>query len=170
MLTQETLKSLLKYDPLTGDFTWRVTRPGKAVEGSVAGYKKKGGYTAIKIGGRTYKAHRLVFLYMTGEWPLGMVGHSDGDTWDNRWDSLSDFTGGENTRDCKLRKDNTSGVVGVVKSKRLYVDGTFKWNATINTPSGRVQLYTGPNFEDAVKARLEAEIKYGYNSNHGKRS
>ena len=58
-LTQETLKRLIEYDPETGIFT---------KEGNVIGCFSDT-YTRIMILGKRYKAGRLAWFYMTGEWP-----------------------------------------------------------------------------------------------------
>jgi hypothetical protein len=86
-LTAEILRDLLTYDPTTGIFQWRV-RAGPRAAGSIAGSKSDDGYWVIGIGGKVYKAHRLAYLYMTGEWPSGQVDHRNIDHADNRWDNL----------------------------------------------------------------------------------
>lgn len=71
MLTQEQLKELLNYDQETGVFTWR-TQLGNPRIGAVAGTMAgKGEHKTLRIGigGKSYLAHRLAWLYMHGEWP-----------------------------------------------------------------------------------------------------
>lgn len=76
-LTAEVLRSKLDYSPETGVFTWRV-RAGKAWPGRVAGSPDSWGHTQIRINTRKYAAHRLAWLYMTGNWPADMLDHIDG--------------------------------------------------------------------------------------------
>jgi hypothetical protein len=84
--TQARLRELLHYDEDAGVFTWRIGRR-KCVAGAVAGTTTKFG-PLIGLDGRQYLAHHLVWLYMRGEWPEGMVSHVNGDNCDNRWENL----------------------------------------------------------------------------------
>ena len=76
MITQARLKELLTYDPETGYFTRNVNVKG-ANAGERAGTITAKGYIAIGIDRKHYLAHRLAFLYMTGEWPKELVDHKD---------------------------------------------------------------------------------------------
>ena len=87
-MDQKTLKSLLRYEPSTGTFRWLADRPPRCKAGGVAGYNNGSGYNKISLGGRRYYAHRLAFLYMTGEMPPGVIDHINGDGIDNRWENL----------------------------------------------------------------------------------
>lgn len=87
MLTQEKLKSVLKYNPDTGHFTRLVWSPKEPLPGRPAGSLKKG-YISIKIDYKDYKAHRLAWLYMTGTFPEAEIDHVDGDKANNRWENL----------------------------------------------------------------------------------
>ena len=59
-LTQDTLKSLLDYDPATGVFTWAVHRGGMSKLNDRAGTLNTKGYVIIRINDRAYFAHRVI--------------------------------------------------------------------------------------------------------------
>ncbi len=86
MIDQAMVRSLLNYDPETGLFVWlsghRANKP--------AGCKQGKGYVHICIDQKLYKAHRLAFLYMTGNWPTHHVDHINRIKDDNRWENLRD--------------------------------------------------------------------------------
>jgi hypothetical protein len=83
-LTTELLESLLRYDPETGKWTWFVNRTFTARAGSEAGYINSWGRRSIRINKVHYKAGRLAFFYMTGQWPKYEVDHINGDPLDDR--------------------------------------------------------------------------------------
>ena len=114
ILTQEKLKTLLHYEPETGEFTWLVAKGSRAEAGDVAGYRTKEGYIYIGVDGRLYGAHRLAFLYMTGSWPEHQVDHKDRDPGDNRWSRIRPSTNGQNN--CNKPTRNKLGVKGVYPS------------------------------------------------------
>jgi len=89
MLTQEYLKSEFHYNPETGFFTRLIAR-NKYKIGEVAGTIDNKGYVRININGKYYRAHRLAFLYMTGEWPKNQGDHKNRIRDDNRWENLRD--------------------------------------------------------------------------------
>ncbi|MCK9994454.1 MAG: hypothetical protein Dbin4_02974, partial [Alphaproteobacteria bacterium] len=95
-LTQSRLKELLHYDPDTGVFTRRVQTSSNARVGDVAGCLHPEGYRHIQIDGKRYAAHRLAWLYMTGEWPTNQLDHLNGVRDDNRWGNLREATHGQN--------------------------------------------------------------------------
>jgi hypothetical protein len=51
--------------------------------GSERGFSVRHGYIAINISGVRFFAHRLAFLFMTGEWPKDDVDHINGIKTDN---------------------------------------------------------------------------------------
>lgn len=122
-LTRARLKELLHYDPETGHFMRRVT-VSNAVAGSRAGAIGNRGYVRIRIDDKEHLAHRLAFLYMTGEWPPKDVDHINRDRADNRWENLRHATRQENLRNVGLHRSNTSGHRGVTWNKRR-----GKWQA-----------------------------------------
>ena len=65
-LTQEELKEVLDYNSDTGIFRWKNVPLNRMVSnGDIAGCQNHG-YVRIKIRCRSYEAHRLAWLYVTG--------------------------------------------------------------------------------------------------------
>lgn len=112
-MTQDYLKSHVKYDPETGIFTRIIANSPNTVPGAVAGWKTKTGYTELKIDGITYKAHRLAILYMTGRMPEGDVDHANLDRNDNRFANLREATRTQNQANREKLSSNKSGFKGV---------------------------------------------------------
>jgi len=118
LLTAMRLRSLIRYDPETGLFTNLVTRGSRAIAGAIAGSPDADGYLQIKIDGENLKAHRLAFLYMTGEWPVDLVDHRNGVVSDNRWDNLRNATPITNSQNKhKAYSSNELGILGVSYDK-----------------------------------------------------
>ena len=154
-LTAEQLKNVLDYAPDTGVFTWAI-RPSKAVNaGFIAGcLEKRIGYITIGIAKRVYKAHRLAWLHVYGQWPKGLIDHINGDKSDNRIDNLRDvFADGNSQNVRKPNKRNKSGFMGVIWYQNKWrasmsVNGKSKWLGDYATPEEAHQVY------------LEAKRKY----------
>lgn len=94
-MTGEYLRSVVKYNPDTGIFTWVVDRHGrggKSKAGTPAGRKNTKGAIQIMIDRKDYHAHRLAFLWMTDSWPKNVVDHIDRDPTNNAWANLRDVT------------------------------------------------------------------------------
>lgn len=119
-LTSERLRQLLRYDPASGAFTrvgssrpqtaHYITKPVGCIKpGPLGG---GGGYLMINVDGKPYRAHRLAWLYMTGEWPTNDVDHKDRDRANNRWANLRAATRSQNIHNMGMRERNTSGVKG----------------------------------------------------------
>lgn len=119
--TAEYVRSILDYDASTGIFKWKITR-GRAIAGRVTGSRNARGYLIIVIDSVNYKAHRLAWLYETGKWPMHQIDHCDGDTSNNRFANLRDATTRVNQQNQrKPRSDNTTGYLGVSRSKGRFV-------------------------------------------------
>lgn len=151
-LTAQRLRELFHYDQASGTFT-RRRQAGTAPAGDVAGYLDRStGYLRISVDDRNYYAHRLAFLYVTGEMPASGVDHKNGCKSDNRWDNIRPATQAENAQNMKLRSDSTSGYPGVSlsKSKR-------KWVAYIQADGRRRTIGLFSDMHSAVAARSEAK-------------
>lgn len=92
MLSHARVTSLLAYDPVTGVFRWRQDRGSHIKAGDIAGSHNDQGYWRVKIAGKHYRANRLAWFIMTGEWPEHEVDHKNGARDDNRWNNLRHAT------------------------------------------------------------------------------
>jgi len=146
MLTQSELKLLMSYDPDTGVLTWNVrpdaSRGSRTFNGRNAGKpvgttKNSTGYVNVRLGGRTYTAHRLVWLYVHGCFP-DLIDHVDRDRTNNRLSNLRLATKAQNNFNRLQRQ-----LVGVRKTP------TGRWRATIGIKGKKFHLGTFDRFEDA---------------------
>jgi HNH endonuclease len=99
-LTAEYVRSILTYDPATGELTWRGTKSGRSNGNQVGSIVAchNGHRRVLTIDGKMYRAHRVIWLLMTGEWPKNDVDHEDRDSLNNRWKNLRDMTKADNNR------------------------------------------------------------------------
>lgn len=156
-LTYERLTELLHYNPETGIFTWAKNH-GSILKGTVAGSINntvQGRYIVIDYA--SYAESRLAWLYMEGYFPEHVVDHKDRNRLNNKWENLRHVTQKCNSRNCTISKNNVSGVNGVSWAKNC-----GKWSAQIKVDYKKIHLGTFENFNDAVKARWEAEKKYKF--------
>lgn len=157
IITCSVLRCLVHYNKSTGEFT------RKDIIGERVGFVDAQGYTIISLLGKDYKAHRLAWLYVTGEWPKDQIDHINHKRSYNVWSNLREVTNSDNHKNLSLRKDNKSGVCGVKPN----ANGT-KFYARLDVKGRCVLDRLCSTFDEAVKARKEAEIEYGFHKNHGK--
>ena len=115
-LTQAELSELVHYDPETGIIRWIKSISNRAPVGTIAGSYTKGSRN-IHIYRTGFKAHRLAWLYMTGEWPKKGIDHINGNPDDNRWCNLREATQSQNTANTRRHCDNKIGYKGVTQDK-----------------------------------------------------
>lgn len=149
MLTQQKLKELLSYDPNTGDFIWLQPTNKRIKVGDKAGYEDTNGYICIKLLGTKYRAHRLAWIYIYGDWPINQIDHINRVKQDNRILNLRDVTHRENHQN---RSNETVGV-------KPYND---RWIARIKVEGKDIYLGIFNTKPEAISARKEAEIKYEF--------
>ncbi len=163
MITLNELKEFVSYDPITGEFTCLNVRQGIRVKiGETIGTMKPSGYMAMYINGREYSLHRLAWFYTYGEMP-NVIDHQDGDPSNNAISNLRNTDIQGNGRNRKKNADNTSGVTGVVWHKR-----GKRWFGQIKVDGKKIHLGSFIEFSDAVNARKNAEVLYGFHENHGR--
>jgi hypothetical protein len=160
-IEQEVLKMLVNYDPTTGIFTWivdgRLTRKGEQV-----GWLDNG-YIRCKIMGKTYRAHRLAFIYMLGREAYGHIDHIDTIRSNNRWDNLRENMQVVNPWNRGLQTNNSSGVKGVHWDKRKN-----RFIAQIQVHGKKKQVGAYSTVEEATQAiRAYRELVHEEFANHG---
>jgi len=102
-LSAEQVRSLFTYDPTEGLLRRRTAagRYGRIPAGSVAGgVSGNEGYRTVSVGGKLYRAARLIWVYMKGEWPEHQVDHEDRDIVNDKWYNLRLATGSQNKANC----------------------------------------------------------------------
>ncbi len=156
-LTQKRLKELLHYDEDTGLFIRKTKVSSNANVGDKAGYTRVDKYRVIQVERKLYHAHRLAWLYITGEHPQNEIDHINRDPSDNRFKNLRDVTHSMNLKNQGLSKANKSGVTGV-----FFVRKDSVWQVYISDRGTSIFLGTFKNKQDAIKARKQAEKKYNY--------
>lgn len=175
VITPELLRQLLDYNPETGAIFWReraetfFTRRRTAIAWNkryagtrALNHAKPTGYLSGCLFNRHVLAHRVAWALAHGEMP-NVIDHINGDRKDNRLTNLRNISYAENSKNSALPKTNKSGRIGVCA-----VSGGKYWLSQIS--SGKQKYYLGrfDNIEDAIKARVDAELKFGFHSNHGR--
>jgi len=161
-MNQDLLKSILHYNPETGAFSWIKSGSGRKKD-LIAGSKTVYGYMEIKIKGRIHKAHRLVWLYMTGSWPENQIDHINHIRSDNRWCNLREATHQENGKNQKINSKNTSGITGIRMDKN-----SQKWHSYIRINGTLDHIGFFCDKFEAICARKSAERKLNFHENHGR--
>ena len=159
-LTAEYLRSVLHYDPETGIFTRKVSTSTNVKVGDVAGCPDGQGYLRLGLQSRRYQAHRLAWLYMSGEWPKDQIDHINRIRTDNRISNLRAVTNKQNHQNRSKPSSNTSGHPGIDWYKR-----DSKWRAKIMHNQKLIHLGYFSILEEAISARKAAEKLYWADTN-----
>lgn len=142
----EEFKKVFEYDPDTGDFIWLIG----ARKGKIAGSKNKDGIELwYKPLGR-FKAHRVAWLYTTGEDPGEFqIDHKDRNPFNNEKENLRKATNLQNSRNTdRAHLNSSTGVKGIDER-----NGRFRARLRVN--GVRITVGTFWSLEEAQE-RLEA--------------
>jgi hypothetical protein len=170
-LAPERIVSCFDYNPGTGEFIYkeRITRKpsdtafNQKFVGEKAGHVAESGYRFVNVDGKTFRAHRVAWLIMTGSWPSDEIDHKNGRRADNRWSNLRIVDRQENCRNISIRSDNKSGHNGV-----SWDSSRGKWRSVIEINGKSKQLGRFDSLESAVMARDAANKEFGFYPGHGK--
>ena len=154
-VTKERLQEILNYNKVTGIFTWKVKKAQNIQIGDDAGSLNSKGYVNIIVDGTNYAAHRLAWLWITGSIPKDQIDHINRIRNDNRAVNLREANNKQNQENVNIRKDNTSGMVGVTWSKEQN-----KWTVRIQHDKCRIFIGRFDSLDEAITARKQAELSY----------
>lgn len=164
-LSADVVRLFFRYDPLTG-----VLR--RYDQENPTGRLTTNGYRQVWFDGRRYMAHRLVWLYVHGEWPKMQLDHINQNRDDNRIENLREVTNKQNGENVRIHSHNITGRRGVSWRK-----SSQSWQADIKHHGKTIYLGTFDNIVDAVAARMRAERElfthapvYSSDSPHGRES
>ena len=154
-ITQDLVQALFSYRD--GNLYWKVKRQGIKIN-NLAGSIHSHGYRHIKVNGKIYKAHRLIFLYHHGYLPK-YIDHIDGNKLNNNIGNLRSITNSQNLLNSKKRKlyngkPTTSQYKGISWNKR-----DKKWIAEIMINYESKYLGSFNLEEDAAIAYNKAAIE-----------
>jgi hypothetical protein len=168
---RDLVRSLLDYDPETGEFRWRVRTvdsfPSLRIANGwnsryarkLAGHIGRRGYVTIIITHWHCAAHRLAWMLMRGAVPHE-IDHIDGNRANNRISNLRAATGSQNLANARVRRESASGIKGV------YRRGA-KFRAYIRVEGRTVIIGAFTTLQEAASARREAaERLYGEFARH----
>jgi hypothetical protein len=171
MLDPEILRSLLEHED--GRLVWRPRdrewfsdeRSFRTWNSRFAGReaftaKHSAGYRVGCIDGRTYFAHRVIWVMHCGP-ADGEIDHINGNRADNRLENLRLVTREENRRNVKRQANNKSGATGIRQQGN-------SWEALIQVGGKQTYLGRFPTFAEALQARKNAEADMNFHANHGR--
>ena len=141
-LSAERVREILNYNPDTGVFTWRAKPHKKAssvVVGTIAGNVDDQGYIRIYIARFAYKAHRIAWMYVTGEPAPSIIDHINGDRTDNRFDNLRLATRSLNNQNRKYKSRSKKTALGVFSTKK----GGFTARISVTICGRKLSIHLG---------------------------
>lgn len=150
--------ALFDYDTENGLLIWKIS-------GAKVTCVNGEGYVVVKVAQRQYKAHRIIWdmLHPNSTLKAGEeIDHINHKRDDNRIVNLRKVTKSENHRNTSRASNNKSGITGIYWFKR-----TGKWKVQIKVEGKQIHLGYFDDIDAARKARTDAEVLYGFHTNHG---
>jgi hypothetical protein len=145
------------FQTLTSCKSWNTKYVGKEA-GSI-----KQGYRRLRINGDEYLAHRVAYYMFWGDIDDELeIDHLDGNGLNNSLDNLRLVSHGENMKNARLNKQNTTGVQGVSNYAK---NGKFRAQIKVNGKVKALGYYD--TIEEAAAVREAANEEYNYSPNHG---
>ena len=113
MIDQETVRKLFHYDAESGMLLWRNGNGRNVKPWQQAKATNGQGYYTVKVNGTSYRVHRLIWLYVYGDFPKEDIDHKNRIRNDNRLCNLRAVSRTDNCQNISLPSHNKSGHIGV---------------------------------------------------------
>jgi hypothetical protein len=142
-LTAERLRAVLHYDPATGVFVCRVARGSRRIGEPVGTFTPDG--PVIALDKRQYRAARLAYLYMTGDWPRDRIDIANRNNRDLRWENLRPATSRQDHAN-RLRRaivEPASRACGATRERDVSPRKSLPKGASTNATSPRSRMLRG---------------------------
>ena len=155
MIDPSTVKRLFFYDAESGMLFWRAgngrnVKPWQQVKST-----NGRGYICAKVGGKSYLAHRLAWLYVHSEFSAGDIDHKNRVRNDNRLCNLRDVSRADNCQNISAPSHNKSGHIGV-----SWIKSHNAWTVYIKVRKKNKWLGYFKDLDKAIAARKDGEAKY----------
>lgn len=110
---------------------------------------------SLRVDGRRFLAHRIIWLLAYGEWPPGFIDHADGNPHNNRLANLRIATFSQNAANKRAVANSSSGLKGVTWHKRA-----GKWQAAVklNGKNHHIGLFLTPEEAHTAYMRKAREV------------
>ena len=174
-LSKSLVRDLLDYNPITGHLRWR-TRDRKWFSSDRAWrtfntrFANKPALTSTNTSGyfqgpflgKHELAHRLIWVWMTGDIP-DEIDHKDGVRTNNKWVNLRNVCRSTNAKNHARQRNSTTGFTGVGFSEEHQ---KYRARITFEGKRHHLGLFTTP--KEAAKAYDLAKRSFGFHDNHGR--
>jgi hypothetical protein len=138
-LTAEYFREHFHYNPETGALTRIKTTNQSQKIGEVKFNTMRYRQVRVVAGHPAYRTSRLIWTYMTGEWPKGVIDHINGDTHDERWCNLRDVS----------QSDNVA--FGAQRKGKTLPKGLTKYYSRIMVRAGQLKLGVVDTVDEGLK-------------------
>jgi hypothetical protein len=153
--TLERANELYFYEPSTGNLRRKQSR-GNQKAGAIAG-NRCGDHIQVMMDNELYGAHQIIWLIVTGVWPLHEIDHRDLNGRNNKWGNLREANHSQNMANRAAFSNHATGHKGVSIKKgnrsRPYV-------ARISPNGTMIHLGCFATLEEASEAYTKAAIKH----------
>lgn len=145
LLSYARARELFEYDDRTGLLRWKIDRGGRGRKGRAVGTLHRDGYLQVKIGGKQYLLHRVIWLWYYGFWPMDQIDHVNGCRSDNRLVNLRQCTNASN--------QHARPYASALKFPRgVRVQHSGRFQAQIQVAGRKISLGTYDTPEEAAEA------------------